>query len=175
MPVMCKICGKRAAKIHYTEIVNNNVVNMDLCLQCAEEKGIDVMEQGSFSLGDLAAGVFDSVTDTPSEKIGKVRCPRCNYDYSDFKKVGRFGCPECYRAFETQLLVLLRQVHGGTQHKGKSPVQLGPKAIIRKELMELRDELTRAIEKEEYEDAAKIRDRIKELEDEVEGAEHADG
>ena len=175
MPVMCRVCGKRPAKIHYTEIVNHNVVNMDLCLQCAEEKGIDVKEPGSFSLGDLAAGVFDSVVDTQSEKIGKVRCPRCGYDYSDFKKVGRLGCAECYRAFESQLLVLLRQIHGGTQHKGKSPSQVGPKAILRKELMELRDGLTRAIEKEEYEDAARIRDRIKELSSEAEESDHADG
>lgn len=174
MPVMCKNCGVRPAKIHYTEIVNHNVVNMDLCIQCAEEKGIDIKEPGNFSLGDLAAGVFDSVVDTQSDKIGNVRCPRCGYDYSDFKKVGRLGCAECYRAFETQLLVLLRQIHGGTQHKGKSPSQLGPKAILRKELMDLRDELVRAIEKEEYEDAARIRDQIKDLESEVEGADNAD-
>ncbi len=170
MPIMCKICGKRPAKIHYTEIVDHNVETMDLCLECADEKGIDVTHAGSYGLGDLVAGVFDSAVDTQSEKIGTVRCPSCGFDYLDFKKIGRFGCSECYRAFEAHLLVVLRQIHGSTRHKGKTPKQLGPKAIIRRELMELRERLSQAIEKEDYEQAADIRDRIKELESKVEGA-----
>ncbi|MEJ2721203.1 MAG: UvrB/UvrC motif-containing protein [bacterium] len=164
MPLMCKICGVHPATVHFTEIVNQKVVAMDLCAQCAEERGIDVETAGQFGLGDLAAGFINSVAQTESEKIGKVRCPRCGYDYSEFKKVGRLGCPECYQAFEVQLLVLLRQIHGSTQHKGRTPEQLGPKAMIRQELMDLKDQLHRAVEKEEYEQAAQIRDRIKELE-----------
>jgi protein arginine kinase activator len=164
------MCGNRPATIHYTEIVNHNVETMDLCAQCAEEKGIDLKTAGNYGLGDLAAGFINSVAQTESEKIGKVRCPQCGYDYSDFKKVGRLGCPECYRAFEAQLLILLRQIHGSTQHKGKSPEQLGPKAMIRKELIDLQDDLARAVEKEEYERAATIRDRIKELQDKVQGS-----
>jgi protein arginine kinase activator len=168
MPIICKICGIRTAKIHFTEIVNHNVVTMDLCLECAEERGVDVKQAGSYGLGDLVAGVFDSAVDAQSDKIGLMRCPNCGFDYSEFKKIGRFGCSECYRAFEAQLLVLLRQIHGSTQHKGKTPKQLGPKAMVRRELMELREQLSRAIEKEDYEQAAEIRDRIKELEGKVE-------
>ena len=164
MPLMCKVCGVRPATVHYTEIVNHNMVAMDLCAKCAEEKGIDVKTAGHYGLGDLAAGFINSMAQTESEKIGKVRCPQCGYDYSEFKKMGRLGCPECYRAFEVQLLVLLRQIHGSTQHKGKTPEQLGPKAIIRQELMELKNQLALAVEKEEYEQAATIRDQIKELE-----------
>jgi protein arginine kinase activator len=88
--------------------------------------------------------------------------------YSDFKKTGRFGCPECYTAFEPQLVPLLRQIHGSTQHEGKTPKQLGPKAVIRKELMDLKEELSRAIRDERYEEAAEIRDRIRALEARVE-------
>jgi protein arginine kinase activator len=162
---MCESCGKRPAHIHYTEVVNHNMVTMELCVECAEEKGLDVKGGGgSYGLGDLVAGVWDSTVEAQSDKIGKVRCPHCGYAYSDFKKTGRFGCSECYRAFETQLMILVRQLHGSTQHQGKVPKQMGPKALIRKELMDLKEELVRMVEKEEFEEAAKIRDRIRELE-----------
>lgn len=168
MPVMCKECGIRPSKIHYTEIVNNQMVTKDLCLECAESKGIDVHKTGSYGLGDLVAGLIDTSARSESEKIGKVKCPSCGFEYSDFKKTGRFGCAECYTAFETQLIPLLRQIHGSTQHEGKSPTTLAPKAIIRKELMDLKEDLSNAIQDERYEDAAEIRDKIRQLEERVE-------
>jgi protein arginine kinase activator len=167
MPLMCQECGKRPAKIHYTEIVNHNMVTRDLCLECADEKGIDVATAGGAGLGDLVAGVWDSAVDAEAEKIGKVVCPSCGYAFSDFKKMGRLGCADCYEAFEAQLVVLLRQVHGSTQHRGKTPTQLGERAMIRRELLDLKDELKRAVQKEDFERAAVIRDRIKQIEGEV--------
>jgi protein arginine kinase activator len=167
--LMCESCGKRPAKIHFTDVVNDNMVTVNLCLECAEERGVDIKSVGSFGLGDLVAGVWDSTVDTQGDKIGAIRCASCGFAYSDFKKVGRFGCPECYRGFEPQLIVLLRKLHGNTQHEGKGPRQMGPNALIRKELMDLREELARAVQKEEYETAATIRDRIKELEKRTEG------
>lgn len=164
MPVMCTACGVRPSKIHYTEIVNDNMVTMDLCLECAETKGIEIQKAGSYGLGDLVAGLIDTSARTETEHIGKVRCPSCGYEYSNFKKMGRLGCPDCYEAFEAQLIPLLRQIHGSTQHQGKTPQALGQKALVRKELADLKEELARVVEKEEYEKAAKIRDRIKSLE-----------
>jgi protein arginine kinase activator len=168
MPLMCEACGKRTAKIHFTEVVNEKTVTMNLCLECAEKKGIEVKSAGNFGLGDLVAEVWDSTADTQADKIGAVRCPSCGFAYSDFKKIGRFGCPECYRGFEPQLLPLLRRIHGSTQHQGKGPRQMGSKALIRQELMELREELARAVQREDYERAAGIRDRIRELEKKAE-------
>ncbi len=164
MPVMCKECGVRPSKIHYTEIVNDNMTTMDLCPECAEARGIDVQKPNNYGLGDLVAGLIDTSARTEDEHIGKVRCPNCGYDYSSFKKVGRLGCPECYAAFEPQLMPLLRQIHGSTKHQGKTPQALGQKALIRKELADLKEELARVVGKEEYEKAARIRDRIKALE-----------
>lgn len=168
MPVMCKQCGVRPSKIHYTEIVNDQTVTTDLCLECAESKGIDVHKTGSYGLGDLVAGLIDTTARSQSERIGRVKCPACGFDYSDFKKAGRFGCSECYTAFEAQLIPLLRQIHGSTQHDGKAPSQVGPKAVMRKELIDLKEELSKAIQDERYEDAARIRDQIKNLETQVE-------
>ncbi len=168
MPVMCNECGIRAATVHYTEIVNNSKVAMDLCRKCAERKGIDVQKTGKYGLGDLVAGLIDSAASSESDKIGMVRCPSCGYDYSDFKKVGRFGCPDCYDAFEPQLVPMLRQVHGSTRHDGKAPAGIGASAAVNREVMTLRDELSLAIAEEDYEHAAEIRDRIAELESHVE-------
>jgi protein arginine kinase activator len=168
MSVLCKICGVRPAKIHYTEIVNDNVINLDLCVECAQERGIDVPTSGSYEMGDLAAGLIDTLVDSKSEQIGKVHCSLCGYAYSSFRQIGRFGCPECYQSFRSQILPLLRQIHGSTTHRGKSPEQLGPQAELKRELVRLKEELARLVELEEYEKAAEVRDKIKEMEKEVE-------
>jgi len=162
--VECQVCKSRPAKIHYTEIVNDNMVTYDLCLQCAEERGVDVQKTDSYGLGDLVAGLIDTSAESEAERIGKVRCPRCGYDYSDFKKMGRFGCPECYTAFRAQLLPLLRHVHGSTQHSGKVPAEMRPEMAVRHRVTELRDELATAIEDEDYEKAAELRDEIRRIE-----------
>lgn len=162
----CQICNLRPAKIHYTEIVNSNMVALDLCLECAEEKGIDVQKPGPYGLGDLVAGLIDTTADTDSEKISRVRCPNCGYAYSDFKKVGRFGCPECYDAFSGQLLPLLRHIHGGTHHGGRAPAGHEEEREARRRVTALRKDLDEAVRHEDYERAAKIRDEILALEGE---------
>jgi protein arginine kinase activator len=158
----------RPAKVHYTEIVNDSVVAINLCLECAEEKGIDVQKGGNYGLGDLVAGLIDSTVESESERISHVRCPRCGYEYSDFKKIGRLGCPECYDAFEAQLVSVLRHVHGSTQHAGKKATRAGERAVLRERVAALREELSSAIQSEDYERAAAIRDEIRNLEAQVE-------
>ncbi len=166
--VTCQNCKMRPAKVHFTEIVNDNMVAMNLCLECAEEKGIDVNKAGSYGLGDLVAGLIDDTVDSEAERISKVRCPSCGYEYSDFKKIGRLGCPDCYDAFEAQLVQVLRHVHGSTQHAGKKAAQVGERAALRERMNVLREELSEAIRTEDYERAAAIRDEIRGLEAQVE-------
>ena len=164
MAVLCQACGKKPATIHYTEIVNDNMVTLNLCSDCAGEKGVKVEGVGGYGLGDLVAGLIDTTASSEAERIGKVSCPTCGYDYSEFKKVGRFGCPDCYTAFETQLISVLRHVHGSTHHAGKVPPSVRSRAGLRQRVSTLRDDLSRAIESEEYEKAATIRDEIRDLE-----------
>jgi protein arginine kinase activator len=165
MAAKCKICGVRPATIHYTEIVNEKMVTLDLCAECAEEKGIEVKKATAHGLGDLVAELIDGTVQDDTARIGRVRCPECGYDYSDFRNIGRFGCPECYRSFEAQLNPLLRHVHGSTQHAGKTPVRLGSKTASRQKILRLKEELGRAIESEDYERAAELRDKIRGLDD----------
>lgn len=168
MAAICKQCGIRPSQIHYTEIVNDRKVTVGLCLECAELKGIGVPKPGNYGIGDLVASMIDASARSQAESIGNVTCATCGYDYSNFKKLGRFGCPDCYSAFEKQLMPLLRQLHGGTRHQGKVPPGVGERALLRQELADLRGELTRAIEEEAYEKAARLRDRIRVIEQEVE-------
>lgn len=166
MSKACEACKTRPAKIHYTEIVNNDMVTLDLCLDCAEEKGIDVQKANSYGIGDLIAGLIDVTVDSDSEKVGSLRCPGCGYEYSDFRRIGRFGCEQCYDAFATQLGPLLRHVHGSTHHEGKKPAAVSGEINIAPDAEALRAELITAIEQEDYERAAAIRDELQRIEEE---------
>jgi protein arginine kinase activator len=145
------------------------MTKMNLCLECAEEKGVDVQKGGNFGLGDLVAGLIDNAVDSDAERISKVQCPRCGYQYSDFKRIGRLGCPECYDAFESQLIAVLRHVHGSTQHAGKKATRQTEQFAVREKVAALREDLSLAIRAEDYERAAAIRDEIRALETKVEG------
>jgi protein arginine kinase activator len=165
MAIRCKICGVRPATIHYTEIVNDEMITLDLCVECADKKGIEVIKTSTYGLGDLVAELIDDTVKDDTAKIGRVRCPECGYDYSDFRNIGRFGCPECYRSFEAQLNPLLRHIHGSTRHAGKTPIRLGKKTASRQKILHLKEQLSKAIENEDYERAAELRDEIRLLDD----------
>lgn len=161
--MLCEICGKNEATVEFTEIVDDEVTQLHLCESCAREKGIE-MEQ-HFSIADLLAGLTDLGLELEPKEVS-VKCPNCGMSYDDFRKIGRLGCGECYKAFKRNLLPLLKRIHGSTRHVGKATVKLEKAAGTEKrsQLQELRQKLQRAIELEEYEEAAKIRDKIRELE-----------
>jgi len=182
--MMCNICNEREATVHLTEIVDNNVTKLHLCEDCARKKGTEMEEH--FGLSDLLAGLADFETKTPSKKEVKKKCSKCGMVYDDFKKLGRLGCGECYTAFNDHLSPLIKRIHGSLEHYGKSPsgvsrvsgkeapVKEAPaKEVSGKEparkkepqtMDELRALLQRAIKMEEFEEAARLRDKIRELE-----------
>jgi protein arginine kinase activator len=94
-------------------------------------------------------------------------CPRCGLQYSSFKETGRLGCSECYKAFQNQLKPLLRRIHGDTRHRGKSPMRGGAAGAPQRHVQRLHDELQRAVEREDFERAAQIRDEIRRFEAEA--------
>ena len=93
-----------------------------------------------------------------------LRCPSCGLSYEDFKKKGRLGCGKCYETFRRSLLPLLKKIHSATTHVGKTPASLEKRASSQLKTEELYQRLRRTIQLEEYEEAAKLRDQIKELE-----------
>jgi len=161
--MVCNICGKNQATVHLTEIIDDQITELHLCEECAQKKGAQM--ESHFGLSDLLAGLADLGTQFNKTKTeSKLKCPRCGLSYEDFKKVGRLGCGECYNAFKDALIPLLKRIHGSTQHYGKSPKKIAKIVKARNELDVLREKLQKAIYKEDFEEAAKLRDRIKELE-----------
>ena len=162
--MLCQICGKNPATVHFTEIHDNKMSEIHVCERCAEEKGMHTpAQQHKFEIADLLAGMVDAMTQTDEERVGHVQCPRCGLLYSSFKETGRLGCAECYTAFQFQLRPLLRRIHGDTRHRGKGPVR-GTSENGTRQIQRLHDELQRAVEREEFERAASIRDDIRKLE-----------
>ena len=171
--MMCDECGKVKATVHLTEIINDQITKLNLCEACAKQKGSDVEQH--FGIADLLAALSD-VEAHPAESqtaaglpVSKAKCAQCGMAYEDFKKVGRLGCSECYGAFKNSLAPLLKRIHGSNQHVGKSPSPAAAKELkvnskIHDELDKAKEELQKAVKKEEFEEAAAIRDKIKFLE-----------
>lgn len=161
--MLCDICGKKQATVHLTEIVDEQMTELHLCDECAKEKSVQMEQQ--FGLADLLAGLSD-MGKQAKEEVGTVtiKCPNCGLTYEDFRKVGRLGCSECYNTFRKHLSVLLKKIHGSNQHLGKTPGKVAKSVKPKSALEELKDRLQQAIQSEEFEEAARIRDRIKELE-----------
>lgn len=167
--MLCQNCKKREASIHYKEIINNQMTELHLCEECAREKGFDF---SSFVLANLLGGLAESMgkpTAPPvASKEDKIKCSRCGLTYLQFKQSGRLGCSQCYESFKEPLTLILRKIHGGITHTGKVPLGIGQEVGVRREILRLKQELTGAVKKEAFEEAAKIRDQIKELQKEIE-------
>lgn len=160
--MLCEICGKKEATVHLTEIVNDKMTKLHLCEECAKEKGSEMEEH--FGLNDLLAGLADLGATIEPEMMETIKCPACGFTYQDFKKVGRLGCGECYEAFKKHLAPLLKRIHGADRHVGKVPLMVGKTVKDTRTLQELKMRLEKAIQTEEFEEAARLRDQIKELE-----------
>ncbi|MBN1405371.1 MAG: UvrB/UvrC motif-containing protein [Candidatus Omnitrophica bacterium] len=172
--MLCDICHKNEAMIHITEIVNDEARELHVCQQCADAESMH-MNQG-FGIADLVSGMVGFPGEAREAKEKDLKCPTCGMAYSDFRKLGRLGCSECYEAFKSVLIPLLKNIHGSIHHTGKEPEKMvasfekeytGKKInVVTKEvkIAELREKLQRAVQTEQYEEAAVLRDRIKELE-----------
>jgi protein arginine kinase activator len=158
----CDHCGENEAVIHLTQIVNNQMSTFHLCEACAAEKGLEPgVNVGNFPLTDFLAQMGKS----GAEAVGADGpCGFCGMRLDDFKKTGRLGCPHCYSTFEGHLRGLLRRLHGGTQHVGKVYLPPDPSAAERQEqLAGLKRKLDKAVASEDFERAAQLRDKIREL------------
>jgi len=178
--MVCDNCGEREAQIHLTQIVNNSVTTMHLCEQCAAAKGVETgASVAKFPLGDFLASLGKGGAAASAEGGVEAACPACGATLQDFRQTGRLGCARCYSTFEPHLRDLLRRLHGSAQHVGERYTAPGAavaaaaaaggaeaaEVAARAGAMgELRERLRRAIEEENFELAAEIRDRLKVME-----------
>ncbi len=155
-PLKCDLCTKPAT-VHLTQIVNNKVHKVDLCEECAQAKG--VTDPSGFSLADLLL----KASLNPEPAATGVRCEQCGFTQNDFKKQGRFGCPACYDTFGSISEPMLDTMHKGTAHTGKVPQKALARKSLYDRLTKLELDLTEAIKSERYEDAARTRDEINQV------------
>ncbi|HEU5303571.1 MAG TPA: UvrB/UvrC motif-containing protein [Gemmatimonadales bacterium] len=162
----CEQCHEREAVIHLTQIVNEQVTTLHLCERCAAEKGVE--SPGAVPktpLGTFLAAMGQELSDqTPTPRANEA-CPHCGGSLQDFRESGRLGCPDCYRSFEVPLRDLLRRLHGSTHHMGERYAERGSAAPgERQQASELREQLRLAVETENFELAAELRDRLRVME-----------
>ncbi len=164
--MLCDICGKNPATVHLTEIIDEQMNELHLCEDCARNKSAAMEQQ--FGLSDLLAGMADfEKPSTEKEEAVTIKCPSCGLTYADFKKIGRLGCGECYNVFRKYLAPLLKRIHGSNQHLGKTPLKVKTTSRVYKkkaDLQELKNQLQEAIQREAFEEAARLRDIIKGIE-----------
>ena len=168
----CEQCHEREAVIHLTQIVNEQVTTLHLCERCAAEKGVESPgSQPKTPLGTFLAAMGQELPEQAPAPRSDDNCPRCGGSLQDFRESGRLGCPECYRSFEVPLRDLLRRLHGSTQHMGEryadkemaTPTPT-PNPKERPHASDLREQLRLAVETENFELAAELRDRLRVME-----------
>jgi protein arginine kinase activator len=162
----CDQCHEREAVIHLTQIVNEQVTTLHLCERCAAEKGVE--SPGGVAktpLGSFLAAMGNNLPEeVPVARAGE-NCAGCGASLQDFRESGRLGCPDCYRSFETPLRELLRRLHGSTHHVGERYAERdGGTRDGGQRTAELREQLRLAVETENFELAAELRDRLRVLE-----------
>jgi len=156
--MLCCVCKEKEAKVHLTQIVADKVQKVDLCEDCAKQKG--VTDPAGFSLADmlLGLGAAQEITQGSSPD---VKCPHCGFTQADFKKAGRLGCSECYVTFAEGLEGLLKTMHKGIKHVGKVPQSLQQSRDLSEKLKGLQKKLDKAVAEEDFEQAAQVRDEMK--------------
>jgi protein arginine kinase activator len=165
----CDQCHEREAMVHLTQIVNEQVTTLHLCERCAAEKGVE--SSGSVAaknqLGTFLAAMTKGLPDqsVASSAGDQQTCARCGATLQDFRETGRLGCADCYRSFEGPLRDLLRRLHGSTLHVGERYADRDDQSPDpRQREVDLREQLRLAIETENFELAAEIRDRLRVVE-----------
>ncbi len=165
--MFCDDCKQKPATVHLTQMANGKKIDMHLCTECAAQKGFLLFDNNKkFSIPNFLGSFLGSdfnLQDVHS-LASTSNCSNCGMSFADIRQTGKLGCSECYKAFDTELEPTLRRIHGNSNHVGKIPLRGGERVFLQKEMGELKLELQQAIKAENYEQAAEIRDKIKELE-----------
>lgn len=161
--MVCDVCKEADAVVQLTQIEGTGVRLLHLCERCAAERGVETnVSAPKPQVTDFLQSVHQAMQATQGDA---ARCAFCSSTFRDFRSTGRLGCAHCYDAFEKSMRDLLRRVHGSSQHIGRRYEQHTiNEAPDGGTVNELRDRLKRAIEAEQFELAADIRDRLRGME-----------
>lgn len=166
----CQECHENKATLHFTQVINGEKQEIYVCEDCAKEKGYMLSSDEGYNFHDLLSGLFNYKFGTIGNNQASVKqteelkCSKCDLTFTEFRRIGKFGCAICYETFSNRLDSVFRRVHSGnTIHHGKIPKRKGGHLHVKKEIDELKKELTQLITDENFEEAAEIRDRIRAL------------
>lgn len=176
--MLCDICNINEATIHVQELKNGQKKTLNICSSCASEHSLTEKEINGFNLAEVLYNISSQMMknsgegmgepsllnpDFSSDNITNLQC-QCGWDTVKFRETGRLGCPECYKTFATLLKDALKTMHKGTYHLGKQPENVSDvNAKVALKILSFQKELEAAVQREEYEKAAELRDLINEL------------
>lgn len=165
--MLCQNCGKNEATTHIKQIVNGDMAETHLCSECATHLGYtDVFSGFGMNLSGFFSGLLSDML--PSNRLGNVkRCEKCGCSFDDIVRDGKVGCAECYNTFYDKLQPTIQRIHGKIRYSGKVSRNTAEHKHIEtteEKIEKLKLQMSDAVAKEEFEDAAKIRDEIRALE-----------
>lgn len=161
----CRRCSKPAT-IHITEVQGGDAVAIHLCESCAPDYLDSDEPAGDLTspTAELAAKLQQLASDEGEGALADLKCANCETTFNEFREKGRLGCPACYNEFRQELLPLLENIHETALHTGKRPVRSAGQSEVQTNVIQLRSQLRNAIEREDYELAARLRDQIAAIE-----------
>lgn len=173
--MICDFCKNNIATVHLIRVQNDNVEKVNICLECAKDFSFFSEDDFYKDLNKILYRIFQSdggrVDDYKSKKtlknlkIKKNRsCSFCSMDLKKIKKLGRMGCPHCYNEFKSVLLPIIKTIHEDMEYRGKIPENTSRQVKLEKSISDLKNRIKNEIFIENFEEAARIRDKIKQLE-----------
>ncbi len=166
--MICEVCKKKPAKIHVTQIKDQQKVTIHICQDCAHAKGVaGPAINTSFSVEQLLTGMMKAQAGEGETATMQQTCTSCGLTYRAFKESGRLGCSLCYDTFADQLRPLLQKVQKDIRHTGKVPHKGDANLVMRRNISDLRFQLKEAVNQENFELAAQLRDQIRQIEENI--------
>jgi len=167
--MLCQKCQKNPATVHMQQFIHGMKTELHLCQECTfkiENPEMAISFENIFKgfLDQLQLKYFGNVQNANVTPMVAAPCSRCKMTYDEFKSGGKLGCETCYQSFSNEVSALLKNVQGSTRHEGKYPRRLGAGLRNKRQTDDLRASLKKAIEEENFEEAAKLRDEIRALE-----------
>ncbi len=162
--MLCQNCGKYEATTHVKRIVNGEAAEAHLCSDCARMLGYEDVFGGFGNIFGSFLGSFLGDSGVSSLSARTLQCDKCGSTFNDIVESGKIGCAQCYKTFYDKLLPSLQRIHGKTRHEGKIPNRIAVNEDSSKvQIEKLEEELKAAVESQNYETAALLRDKIKEI------------
>lgn len=170
--MLCERCNQNKATLFVSEYKDDEIKGYYLCNDCAKTKE-NMVNLTNPEVENVITGILDMVLGANLKKVRpssvkeeQLTCDNCQTTSQEFMETGKFGCSNCYKTFDSILKNVIQKIQPSNEHNGKIPAKLVHVIANREEIISLKQNLKDAISKEEYEEAAKLRDKIKELEKE---------